>query len=402
VTKPPHNPIAGRRGLGEDGGVEPVEILTGDLLIRPWRPDDARAVYEACQDPGIQRWTLVPSPYERADAERFVGEFTSAAWATRSAAPLGVFHQASGELLGSNGLGSINSARNSAELGYWTAPWARGRGVALAATRAVATWAFTTLRLDRLTWSAEIGNQASRLVALRAGFQIRGEQRMAQPHPRGRRESWVGSLLPGEVTATIPAQYAPGSRFVRRAGVFGAPPPVLSLDGVPGRLRAPAERDLDAVTRACQDAESARWTTVPAPYQPSDAEFYVLDHLPGQWARGTGAGFAITDADDRYVGGVDLRVHADDDGVGEIGYLVAPWARGRGYAPAAVRAICAWGFAALGLERIAWYAYLGNDASRRVAEKVGFAMESVGRGVCVQRGERRDAWVGSLLPADLA
>ena len=142
--------------------MEPVEILTGDLLIRPWRPDDARAVYEACQDPGIQRWTLVPSPYERADAERFVGEFTSAAWATRSAAPLGVFHQASGELLGSNGLGSINSARNSAELGYWTAPWARGRGVALAATRAVATWAFTTLRLDRLTWSAEIGRASCR------------------------------------------------------------------------------------------------------------------------------------------------------------------------------------------------------------------------------------------------
>src|SRR2546421_4271407 len=382
--------------------MEPVEIIAGDLLIRTWQPDDAEAVSQACQDPDIQRWGRAPSPYPRVAAERFVGEFTPTVWAAGTAAPLGVFDLASGLLLGANGLDSINWFRNSAELGYWTAPWARGKGVALIATRAVATWAFTQLRLNRLTWSAELGNQASRLVALRAGFQLAGEQRMAQPHPRGRRESWVGSLLPGEVTAQTPQRYATGSPFVRRAGVFGGPVPVLPFDGVPGRLRALHGGDIPAATAACRGPEAARGTTVPVPYEPADAQVYVEGYAPGLWARGTRAAVAIAGADDRYAGGVDLRLDPSDENSAEIGFMVAPWARGRGYASAAVGTACAWGFAALGLERIGWRAYVGNEASRRVAEKAGFTVEGVGRGVCVQRGQRRDAWVGSLLAADLS
>ncbi|OLB64184.1 MAG: GNAT family N-acetyltransferase [Actinobacteria bacterium 13_2_20CM_2_72_6] len=379
--------------------MEPIEIIAGDLLLRTWRPEDADAVHRACQDPEIQRWARVASPYTRADAEWFVGEFAPGAWAARSAAPLGVFDLASGALLGSHGFDSINHRLNSAEVGFWTAPWARGKGVALTATRAVATWAFTQLGLNRLTWSAEVGNQASRLVALRAGFQLGGEQRMAQPHLRSRRESWVGSLLPGEVTAQIPARYAAGSPFVRRTTVFGGPVPDLPFDG--GRLRALRPGDAPAVTAACQDPESARWTTVPVPYEPADAEFYIGDYAPGQWARGTGAVFAIVDADDRYAGGVDLRIEPWDENSAEIGFMVAPSARRRGYASAAVRTVCAWGFSALGLERIGWRAYLGNEGSRRVAEKAGFTVDGVGRGVCVQRGRRRDAWVGSLLATDV-
>jgi RimJ/RimL family protein N-acetyltransferase len=136
------------------------------------------------------------------------------------------------------------------------------------------------------------------------------------------------------------------------------------------------------------------------PYTRADAEWFLRDHVPAEWARGHGASFAIADADDAYVGAVDLRLTDPDGTEAEIGFLMAPWARGHGYATAAVRTVCAWGFDALGVERIVWMAYLGNDASRRVAEKAGFTIEGVGRAVCVQRGQRLDAWVGSLLCAD--
>ena len=43
-----------------------------DLVLRPKRPDDADAITAACQDPEIARWTFVPSPYTRADAEHFI------------------------------------------------------------------------------------------------------------------------------------------------------------------------------------------------------------------------------------------------------------------------------------------------------------------------------------------
>ena len=44
-------------------------LRDGDLVLRPKRPEDADALTAACQDPEIPRWTFVPSPYTRADAE---------------------------------------------------------------------------------------------------------------------------------------------------------------------------------------------------------------------------------------------------------------------------------------------------------------------------------------------
>jgi len=100
-------------------------------------------------------------------------------------------------------------------------------------------------------------------------------------------------------------------------------------------------------------------------------------------------------------GTVAVRIDADDPGMADVGFLAAPWARGRGWTTAALRLACAWGFDVLGLARIEWYAVVGNHASRRVAEKVGFVMEGTRRSGMVHRGERRDVWSGSLLPSDL-
>ena len=55
----------------------------------------------------------------------------------------------------------------------------------------------------------------------------------------------------------------------------------------------------------------------------------------------------------------------------------------------------------LGVQRLEWYANVGNMASRRVAEKVGFTVEGTLRRGLDQRGTRVDAWIGSLLPGEL-
>src|SRR3954451_13884385 len=133
--------------------MEPVELRADDLLLRPWRPADAEAVWQACQDPDIQRWTTVPAPYLREHAEHFVREFSPAAWADGTGAPFGVFVQ--DRLVASTGLVSVDRAQNSAEIGYCTAPWACGRGVAARAALAVARWAFDDVGLARLVWQAQ-------------------------------------------------------------------------------------------------------------------------------------------------------------------------------------------------------------------------------------------------------
>ncbi|MEH1165558.1 GNAT family N-acetyltransferase [Micromonospora sp. CPCC 205539] len=382
--------------------MEPVEIIEDGLLLRPWRETDADAVHRACQDPDIQRWLTVPRPYLPEHAHGFVTELSGRAWAQGTGAPLAVCDAATGELLGSSGLVVIDTAR-SGEIGYWTAPWARGRGVAVRAARAVARWSFDTLGLRRLVWQAEVGNHASRLVALRAGFRIEGGLRLADPPPGGRSDGWIGSLLPGEVSDPGSAGPAgPGTLAARRAAVFGRPQPILFATTKAGelRLRPMEEQDLDAVTETCRDPETARWTTVPTPYERADAQWY-LGFSQGAWARGDAACCVIADPDDRYVGSVDLRLSPADPLVADVGFMTAPAARGRSYMPAALVALSAWGFTTLGLARIEWKANVGNTASRRVAEKAGFTFEGIVRSGVQHRSERLDAWAGALLAEDL-
>ncbi|WP_326560846.1 GNAT family N-acetyltransferase [Micromonospora sp. NBC_01796] len=388
--------------------VKPVEIIEGGLLLRPWNPADASAVHRACQDPDIRRWTTVPAPYLPEHAKGFVGGSAPAAWEAGTGAPFAVCDAATGELLGSCGLVTIDQSLRSGEVGYWTAPWARGRAVAVRATRAVARWAFRDLGLRRVIWQAEVGNHASRLVALRAGFRVEGELRLAQPHPRGGSDGWIGSLLPEDLPEpdTDPTgtggPAGPGSLVARRAAVFGRPQPVLFATTADGeiRLRRPEERDLDAMVTACRDPWALRWLSLPDPYQRSDAEFFTHRHTALRWGRGDGAVFVIADPEDNFAGTMELRLNGNDPGVADVGYLVAPHARGRGYCPRALAAVCAWGLSSLALARIEWRAHVGNDASRRAAEKVGFVVEGISRQGIPHRGGRVDVWVGALLAED--
>ena len=81
---------------------------------------------------------------------------------------------------------------------------------------------------------------------------------------------------------------------------------------------------------------------------------------------------------------------------------MAPPARGRGVATAAVPALCQWAFPDLDppLDLIEWRCEVGKVASRRVAEKAGFLIEATLRARLLHRATRVDAWTGSLLATD--
>ena len=381
--------------------MEPIELSSGGLLLRAWQESDAETVFRAAQDPLIQRWTLIPVPYLREHAEWFVGQYTRSAWATESAAPLGVFDPRTGELLAACGLTELDRGAGTAALGTWVAPWARGRAVAERSGRAVAHWCFEVLKLRRLSWTVEVGNHVSRLIGERIGFSFDGLVRASvKDRHNNLNNVWWGTALPGEIRDTPPAWIAPGAPGATRAETFSAPPERVGDQDGQITLRQPAERDIDDVLAACTDAESARWTTIPIPYRWEDACAFVCEEVPERWRRGTTATFVVADPDDRYAGTFDLRINPTDTICAELGFMVAPWSRGRGYGTAAARLICNWGFKALGLRRIVWRAHVGNVASRRVAEKTGFTFEGVQRAGVDQRGERKDAWVAALLAGE--
>jgi RimJ/RimL family protein N-acetyltransferase len=373
--------------------VETVAIRTGDLLLRPWHARDAEAVCRACQDPELhRRLTGLPWPYRISDAAAFVGEFAPRRLAEGTALHLGVFD--GGELAGSVALIAIDRDAGTAGLGYWTAPWERGRRVAERAARALLQWAFGAgLGLTRVDWRATVGNHPSRLTALRLGFRMIGEQPGAGP---GSPDKWLGALLPGDLTAAGADVADPVRRSAR---TFAGAHPTLPAGVV--TLRPPERRDIPGIVECRSDPETARWFGVPQPYTAEDARTHVDRNVPRRWARGVEAVFAIADAADAYAGSVDLRIRPGDPAVGEVGFAVGPRSRGRGCAGAAVREICRWGFADLGLSRIEWRAEVGNDASRRVAEKAGFTVEGLLRQALRTGGGRRDCWVGSLVEGDL-
>jgi RimJ/RimL family protein N-acetyltransferase len=162
-------------------------------------------------------------------------------------------------------------------------------------------------------------------------------------------------------------------------------------DGPDLVLRPPLPRDVNDIVAQCRDPEFQRWTRVPVPYHQSDAEGFLKRVAEG-W-RANVAVFAIV-YEGRFAGSVELRF----DGVGgaEVGFGLAPWARGTGVMTRALRQVLAWGFEHPNIQVVYWRAQVGNWPSRRVATRCGFRMDGTVQGLLEQRGERRDAWIGSL------
>ncbi|MEV6807873.1 GNAT family N-acetyltransferase [Streptomyces sp. NPDC051132] len=186
--------------------MEHVTLTTDRLLLRPVVPGDADAVYAAVQDPDIQRWTTVPSPYLPEHAISFTEQTAPDGWAQGAVFTFGVF-LADGPLTGM--LALTMRSLGTAEIGFWAAKEHRGRGYVVEATLTACRWIFTAIGVDRVEWRAEVGNHASRAVAERAGFTVEGTLRSGINNKGVRRDCWVGSLLPSDLGLPSTAPYLP-------------------------------------------------------------------------------------------------------------------------------------------------------------------------------------------------
>lgn len=174
-------------------------------------------------------------------------------------------------------------------------------------------------------------------------------------------------------------------------------PPDPQLGSADNILCRPHQtRDIEAIEAQCQDREMQRWTTIPVPYSREDAESFVAD-ARRRWDCGDVAAFAV-DYRGQFAGSINLRLQ--DGNWADVGFGLAPWARGTGVATGALQLVLAWGVQELELQGFHWKAQVGNHASRAVAERCGFRVEGTVRGLLVQRGQRVDGWIGSFTPGD--
>ncbi|WP_102157421.1 GNAT family N-acetyltransferase [Zhihengliuella halotolerans] len=85
-----------------------------------------------------------------------------------------------------------------------------------------------------------------------------------------------------------------------------------------------------------------------------------------------------------------------------LGYCFNRSAWGYGYATESARALLAWAFDSLDLNRVQAEADTRNAASARVLEKLGFQLEGTLREDCIVNGDVSDSWVYGLLRRDWA
>lgn len=167
-------------------------------------------------------------------------------------------------------------------------------------------------------------------------------------------------------------------------------------------LRPYRAEDAPDVGIACRDELTQRWLPLPNPYTDAEALAWCNQMAPGFRSSGEGIEWAaIRRSDERLVGSFGLKRTDWRGRSSEIGYWVAPWARGEGFAVEATLAIARWLLVEQRFERMVLRAATGNLASQRVAEKAGFTREGIARNAGFTNDGRVDLVVFSLIRSDL-
>ena len=168
-------------------------------------------------------------------------------------------------------------------------------------------------------------------------------------------------------------------------------------DGV--RLEPLATEHIEGLDALALDPDVQLNTYVPSP-PPADFGRTWLKRYERGREEGTREGFAIVDAEDGSFLGIAVAVRLDEAASeAELGYILAPEARGRGAATEALRQLTDWGFAR-GLQRLELRVDRDNEPSKRVAERCGYTHEGILRSVYFKEGRRSDLFIYSRLPSD--
>jgi len=163
-------------------------------------------------------------------------------------------------------------------------------------------------------------------------------------------------------------------------------------------VRRDAEAIVDAVHSSLPDLQ--QWLPwAHTDYARDDASAYIRDSVQS-WKEGRAFDFAIRSTDDpgRHLGNVSIWHVSRLGKVGEIGYWVRTDATSKGIASEATDAMLSLGFSTLHLHKVTLRIAVGNDASIRVAEKLGFTRE----GILREELRINGTWVDHILYSMLA
>jgi [ribosomal protein S5]-alanine N-acetyltransferase len=179
----------------------PDPALTDDRIrLRRWCDADTPALVRSGSDPVIRRFRG-SQPANQTEVRTWLAELEPARERDERL-EMAVAEVSTDASVGSITLWSVSHRHRSAQINYWVASAARGRGTAGRALRLLAGWCFEDLNLARLQLFIDPENLASRRTAEVCGFVAEGLLRSHMETDGRRYDSLVYGLLREDLVST--------------------------------------------------------------------------------------------------------------------------------------------------------------------------------------------------------
>jgi RimJ/RimL family protein N-acetyltransferase len=173
------------------------ELRGKRVLVRPYREDDAQALFEAVNESRerLRPWMPWADTHQTVEESRDWIIHQMANWLLREDTTLGMWDIQTQRYLGGTGLHPRDWDTRYFEIGYWIRPSAEGHGYVTEAARLLTDYAFESLKANRVEIRCDERNVRSAAIPQRLGFTLEGRLRNF-PNAGGIRNVLIFSLIP--------------------------------------------------------------------------------------------------------------------------------------------------------------------------------------------------------------
>lgn len=164
----------------------PMPIVTDRILLRVPQAGDGEILFDAVEETFDQLHQWMPWATELGDVhdEEIICRRAQAKFLLREDMMLLAFNQ-EGRLLGATGLHRFDWTLRRFEIGYWIRANAQGKGYATEITNALTRFAFKQLEARSVMIGHAAGNDRSKNVIRKLGFELEGHAKLAHELPNG-------------------------------------------------------------------------------------------------------------------------------------------------------------------------------------------------------------------------
>ncbi len=267
-----------------------------------------------------------------------------------------------GAFVGSVGVHVRDTATRKGEIGYWLAKEVNGKGIMTRVVRALIDYGFYYFQLHKIIIRAATNNPGSAGIPKRLGFQLEGTHRAD------------GHVYDHYVDLEVYALFARDWHITHSNLDFGY---VVDDEIVLRPFQMHHAETLFAVVDKHR-SHLRRWLPwVDTTLDVSDEEAFIRMNLD-QYARSDGISMGVW-YQGQLAGSVGFHYWNYANRSTELGYWLTPEHTGKGIMTRAVRAMTAYAFDKLALNRVVIRCAVENQESCAIPQRLGFALEGTHR-----------------------